>query len=69
MAYNAAIKAAEQGKKFITDAESDTKASGAQDVPGATPPGAETGELTPEQLTAKGRADAKALREKDKEDK
>lgn len=67
MAYNAAIKAAEQGKTFVTAMEQDTEASGAQGVPGATPPAGTGGELTPEQLTAKGRADAKALRENKEE--
>ena len=71
MVYRAAQKAAQQGKSYMGALERDTRASGAQGVTAATSgsaPGDE-GVLTPQQLMAKGRADAKALKESEKEEK
>lgn len=69
MAYRAAQTAAKQGRKFLNDLDADAKASGAQGIPAASGgEGAGDGELTPQQLMAKGRADAKALTT-DKEEK
>lgn len=63
MTYRAAQKAAQQGKKFLSDLDDDAKASGAQSVsavgdPG-TPPPAEA--QTPDQRMANARAEVKAL--------
>lgn len=63
MAYRAAQKAAQQGKKFLSDLDDDTQASGAQGVPAAgdpgTPPPQES--QTPDQRMATARAEVKAL--------
>lgn len=63
MAYRAAQKAAQQGKKFLGDLEDDTQASGVQGVPAAgdpgNPPPAES--QTPDQRMASARAEVKAL--------
>ena len=63
MTYRAAQKAAQQGKKFLGDLESDTKASGAEDVPAAGDPGEPTPaeQQTPDQRIASARAEVKAL--------
>lgn len=63
MAYRAAQKAAQQGRKFLNDLDDDTQASGAQGVPAAgdpgTPPPKES--QTPDQRMATARAEVKAL--------
>ena len=63
MTYRAAQAAAQKGKKFLSDLDDDTKASGAQGVPAAgdpgTPPPAEA--QTPDQRMANARAEVKAL--------
>jgi len=63
MAYRAAQKAVQQGRKFLGDLEDDAQASGAQSVPAmgdpGTPPPAET--QTPEQRMTSARAEVKAL--------
>lgn len=66
MAYRAAQKAAKTGKSYLVSMMSDTEDSGAQGV-GAANAGGESasGELTPEQRMAKGRADAQALNKKE----
>lgn len=72
MTYNAAQKAVKLGTKFLADLEADTKASGAGSVPAASSAaddGADEGNMTPDQRMAKGRADAKALKKTDKEEK
>lgn len=64
MAYRAAQKAAKTGKSYLASMMSDTEDSGAQDVGAASASGEPAGGgLTPEQRMAKGRADAKALKE------
>lgn len=70
MVYRAAQKAAKQGSKFLAALEADTGASGAQGVGAAVSTGGDgVGDnLTPAQLMAKGRADAKALIKTEKED-
>ena len=65
LAYRMAQKAAQTGKSYMTALEADTGASGAQQVGAASGEGAPSGELTPEQRMAKGRADAKALNPKE----
>ena len=67
LAYRMAQKAAQTGKGYMAALEADTGASGAQKVGAANNEGAPTGELTPEQRMAKGRADAKALTKKEDE--
>ncbi|MDE7243735.1 MAG: Clp protease ClpP [Oscillospiraceae bacterium] len=63
MAYRAAQKAAQQGKKFLSDMSDDAQASGAQAVPACgdpgTPPPKEN--QTQEQRIAYARAEVKAL--------
>lgn len=63
MAYRAAQKAAQQGRKFLSDLDDDAQASGAQGVPAAgdpsTPPPKES--QTPDQRMAAARAEVKAL--------
>ena len=63
MTYRAAQAAAQKGKKFLSDLDDDTKASGAQGVPAAgdpgTPPPVEA--QTPDQRMANARAEVKAL--------
>lgn len=63
MAYRAAQKAAQQGKKFLGDMEDDTKASGTQGVPAAGDPGTPPpkSQQTPEQRMTAARAEVKAL--------
>lgn len=63
MAYRAAQKAAQQGRKFLDDLEDDAKASGAQHVPAVGDPGAPPpqNEQTPEQRMTAARAEVKAL--------
>lgn len=73
MVYRAAQKATQQGQAFLTGLEADTKASGVQQVGAAASTGAggagDGKNLTPEQLMAQGRADAKALNKTEKEEK
>ncbi|WP_050697991.1 head maturation protease, ClpP-related [Anaeromassilibacillus senegalensis] len=71
MVYRAAQKASQQGRKFLAALEGDTAASGAQQVGAAAGDGGEGDDdtLTPAQLMAKGRADAKALTNPEKEEK
>ena len=62
MAYQAAQKAAQQGRQFLAALEADAKSSGTQTISAAAPANTpEDGTLTPEQRMAKGRMDAKAL--------
>jgi ATP-dependent protease ClpP protease subunit len=62
MVYQAAQKAAQQGRQFLAALEADAKSSGTQAVSAAAPANTpEDGTLTPEQRMAKGRMDAKAL--------
>lgn len=63
MTYRAAQKAAQQGRKFLSDLENDTKASGAQDVPAAGDPGTQppAEAQTPDQRMAAARALVKGL--------
>lgn len=71
MVYRAAQKASQQGRKFLAALEGDTAASGAQQISAATSNGGagDDDKLTPAQLMAKGRADAKALNKTEKEEK
>ncbi len=73
MTFRAAQKATQQGKAFLTNLEADASKSGAQNVTGAASTGAggagDGKDLTPQQLMAQGRADAKALNKTDKEEK
>ena len=71
MVYAAAKKAVQQGRNYLGALETDTAASGAQNVGAATAPApaAGDGKLTPQQLMAQGRADAKALNKSEKEEK
>ena len=61
MAYRAAVKAVQQGKSYVSALESDTQASGAQNVGSANGGEEPDGDLTPAQRMAKGRADAKTM--------
>jgi len=69
MTYRAAQKSAKQGKSFLAAAKADADASGTADV-GAAGNAPEAGtdgdaDMTPEQLMAKGVADAKAMNKKE----
>ena len=72
MAYQAAQKASQQGRKFLAALEADTAASGAQDVGAANGAGIDgtggtgTGD-TPRAVAAQAKADAKAFNERKKE--
>lgn len=68
MVYRAAVKAAQEGKNFIKHLEEDTKDSKAMEVSAAHNSGEPSGDLTPEQRMAKGREDAKALKNSEKEE-
>ena len=63
MTYRAAQAAAQKGKKFLSDLDDDTKASGAQGVPAAGDPGTSppVEAQTPDQRMANARAEVKAL--------
>lgn len=63
MAYRAAQKAVQEGRKFLGDMEDDTKASGTQGVPAAGDPGdpAPAENQTHDQRLASARAKVKAL--------
>ena len=64
MAYRAAQKAAKTGKRYLASMVRDTEDSGTNGVGAAGASGEPaSGELAPEQRMAKGRADAKALKE------
>lgn len=70
MVYQAALKAAQQGKKFLAALEDDTAGSGAQDVGAADGSGgvkADMGAETPQAIAAQAKADAKAFNESRKE--
>ena len=69
MVYQAAQKAAQQGRKFLALLEADTKDSGAQDVGAANGAGGDGtgGEDTPQAMAAQAKADAKAFNERKKE--
>lgn len=69
MAYQAAMKAAKQGKNFLADLEKDAKDSKAGEVKASNHGEEPVGEMTPEQRMAQGRADAKALNTQKKEEK
>ncbi len=70
MAYQAARKAVQQGRKALGDMEDDTKASGVQEVQSAVDTGAPPPKekLTEEQRMAAARVEVKALFGKKKED-
>ena len=68
MAYQAAVKASQQGKSFLSDLMLDAKDSQASAVHAANPGAEPTGNLTPQQRMAQGRADAKALNPQKKEE-
>lgn len=63
MVYQAALKAAQQGKKFLSDMTDDAKASGAQEVTAVGDPGepSPTSKQTPDQRMTAARAEVKAL--------
>lgn len=63
MTYRAAQAAAQKGKKFLSDLDDDTQASGAQGVPAAGDPGTPSPAeaQTPDQRMANARAEVKAL--------
>lgn len=64
MTYRAALKAAKQGREFMAAAMEDTANSGASNVSAATTGDEPDGKsLTPEQMMAAGRADAKKVKE------
>ena len=63
MAYRAAQKAAQQGKKYLDNMGDDYKASGAQGV-SAAPPAGDKGSVNP---IEQARADARAFNERRKE--
>ena len=68
MVYQAAQKAAQQGRQFLAALEADTAASGAQDVSAADGAGgAAGGQETPQMIVAQAKADAKAYNERKKE--
>lgn len=68
MVYQAAQKAARQGRQFLAALEADTAASGAQNVNVANGAGGGTGEPeTPQMIVAQAKADAKAYNERKKE--
>lgn len=62
LAYRAAQEAAKKGQKFLNNLDEDAKASGTAKVGAAAAPDDQgEGNLTPEQLMAKGREAAKAV--------
>ena len=65
LTYRMAQKAVQTGRSYMTILEADTGASGVQQVGAANNDGVPTGELSPEQRMAKGRADAKVLNKKE----
>lgn len=68
MVYQAAQKAAQQGREFLAALEADAKESGAQNVSAANGGNGGTGEPeTPQQIIAQAKADAKAFNERKKE--
>ncbi len=68
MVYQAAQKAAQQGRPFLAALEADTAASGAQGVNAANGAGGGIGEPdTPQAMIAQAKADAKAYNERKKE--
>ena len=72
MVYQAAQKAAKQGRNFLAALKADTAGSGAQDVGAANcsegdGTGGTGGEDTPQAMAAQARADAKAFNERKKE--
>ena len=68
MVYQAAQKAAQQGRQLLAALEADTAASGAQNVNAANAAGGGTGEPeTPQMIVAQAKADAKAFNERKKE--
>lgn len=69
MVYQAAQKAAQQGRQFLAALEADTAASGAQDVNAADGAGGgvTSGAETPQMIAAQAKADARAFNERKKE--
>lgn len=69
MVYQAAQKAAQQGRQFLAALEADTAASGAQDVNAADGAGGGVtgGAETPQMIAAQAKADARAFNERKKE--
>lgn len=62
MAFEAAKKAAQQGKAFLDDLSTDAKASGTDKVTAAPAPQDEPKALSPEERKAMGKADAQAMK-------
>jgi ATP-dependent protease ClpP protease subunit len=60
LAYKEALAAAEKGRKKLESMLGDSMASGVEEVGAAAPPHNEPGSLTPEQITAQARMDARA---------
>lgn len=67
MVYQAAQKAAQQGRKFLVALEADTAASGAQDVGAANGSGGDGSGTTDAAMLAQAKADAKAFNDRKKE--
>lgn len=67
MVYQAAQKAAQQGRKFLAALEADTAASGAQDVGAANGSGEDSSGNTDAAMLAQAKADAKAFNDRKKE--
>ena len=65
MAYRAAVQNAQQGKKFLNDAQEDYKASGADKVNAAPSTNEDDKPLTAEERMARGQADARRLNGKE----
>ena len=69
MVYQAAQKAAQQGRNFLAALEADTAGSGAQDVGAANGAGSDGagGDDSPQAMIAQAKADARAFNERKKE--
>ena len=67
MVYQAAQKAAQQGRQFLAALEADTAASGVQDVGAANGAGSAGGPDSPQAVVAQAQADAKAFNERKRE--
>lgn len=63
MAYRAALKAAKQGREFMVSAMADTADSGTENIAAASNSDEPVGKMTPEQIMAAGRNDAKKIKE------
>ena len=69
MVYQAAQKAAQQGRNFLAALEADTAGSGAQDVGAANGAGGDStsGDSSPQAMLAQAKADARVFNERKKE--